>query len=175
MTIRTSLIPFCCAALLAACGPRSETPTGTPILGSPPSIFNNPGDSFFPNPSPTIEGVAGQPDEVVFAIPYTIRAFDRDANLRWIEIDATYNNGCLGEVTVRFTEDVPLAARSVQEASISGPTVDKLRISVNCYPADNLFLMRARVRDFTGLLSINSVTAGLTIGVGQGSGGGSGN
>jgi hypothetical protein len=145
--IRPIILGLLGLALAAGCGPRADDPQGGADLGAPPVIFTT--KSVIPTPDGTLEG----PD-VTFPVRFVVQAQDQDANMRWVEIEVSYTDTCDGELQRWFlTEGLPPDDWVKVDIDVDESTTDEVRVPVACYPANNLFDMRLRVRDFRGNLS----------------------
>ncbi len=167
--------------LLSACGPQSDRPDGIGVdLGAAPAIINNPGDSNFPDPVVSLQGRdfgGGPVNTVVFKVDYIVTAEDADQNMRYVELDIVYSDLCNNgrETSILFTEDIPVAAQVVARARIEGRTTSEVAIPRVCLANDGNFQFIAKVRDFRGLLSENSLSDTVRVAVGQGGNTGGGN
>jgi hypothetical protein len=151
---------------LAACGPRAENfPTGGADKGAKPAIISGNGQSYISDPDWNIDG-----SDVTFPIPFTVRAQDPDANMRFVDIDVGYVDPCDdSQQDIELTQELPADDWARTEILVSDETTDKVRVPQACYPSDDLFNVRLRVRDSRGNLS-NVLQDDLHVGAGQGPG-----
>jgi len=152
--------------VLAACGPRADHPAGGgQNLGTKPAIVSGNGQSYIPDPDWDIDF-----PNVTFPIPYVVRAQDADANMRFVDIDVGYIDPCDdSQVDIELTQDLPQDDWARTEILVSDVTTDKVRVPQSCYPSDDLFNVRLRVRDSRGNRS-NILRDDVHVGAGQGPG-----
>lgn len=160
--------PALLAALLtlAACGPEAtQFVTGGGDRGAKPAIISGNGQSYIADPDWDIDGA-----DVTFPVPYVVRAQDPDANMRFVDIDVAYIDPCDdSQQDIELTQELPSDDWARTEILVTDETTDKVRIPQSCYPADDLFNVRLRVRDSRGNRS-NVLLDDLHVGAGQGPG-----